>query len=133
MRGAGDIVSQADTVFSISHKLENDTYTMITTKNRHWRHKERQPAVSWTIGPQDGRLSLVHAEPEGFAARVGQSTTDAILSCVEANPGIGKNIIHAKVGGRKETVLAAIDELVNENLLNAEPSLRGGFRYTVKR
>ena len=133
MRGAGDIVSQADTVFSISHKLENDTYTMITTKNRHWRKKEKQPAVSWTIGAQDGRLSLIHAEPEGFAARVGQSTTDAILSCVEANPGIGKNIIHAKVGGRKETVLAAIDELVNENLLNAEPSLRGGFRYTIKR
>ena len=133
MRGAGDIVSQADTVFSISHKLENDTYTMITTKNRHWRKKEKQPAVSWTIGAQDGRLSLIHAEPEGFAARVGQSTTDAILSCVEANPGVGKNIIHAKVGGRKETVLAAIDELVNENLLNADPSLRGGFRYTVKR
>jgi hypothetical protein len=132
MRGAGDIVSQADTVFSISHKQENDTYTMVVTKNRHWRHKEKQPAVSWTIGPQDGRLCLIHAEPEGFAARAGQSTTDAILSCVEANPGIGKNIIHAKVGGRKETVLNAIDELVRENLLHAEASLRGGFRYTKK-
>lgn len=132
MRGAGDIVSQADTVFSISHKLETDTYTLVTTKNRHWRKKEKQPAVSWTIGAEDGILKLIHAEPEGYAARVGQSITDAILACVEANPGIGKNIIHAKVGGRKETVLTVIDELVAENLLHAEPSLRGGFRYTKK-
>jgi predicted transcriptional regulator len=63
---------------------------------------------------------------------VGQSTTDAILACVEANPGVGKNIIHAKVGGRKQTVLDAIDELVRENLLDAEASLRGGYRYTKK-
>jgi RecA-family ATPase len=132
MRGAGDIVSQADTVFSISHKLETDTYTLVTTKNRHWRKKEKQPAVSWTIGAQDGILKLIHAEPEGYAARVGQSTTDAVLACVEANPGVGKNIIHAKVGGRKETILTVIDELVAENLLHAEPSLRGGFRYTKK-
>jgi hypothetical protein len=132
MRGAGDIVSQADTVFSISHKVENDTYTLVTTKNRHWRKKEKQPAVSWTIGAEDGRLKLIHAEPAGFAARVGQSLTDAILAYVEANPGAGKNMIHSKVGGRKETVLAAIDELVNENLLDAESSLRGGFRYTKK-
>ena len=44
----------------------------------------------------------------------------------------GKNIIHAKVGGRKQTVLDAIDELVRENLLDAEASLRGGYRYTKK-
>ena len=86
--------------------------------------------MSWTIGAQDGILKLIHAEPEGYAARMGQSITDAILACVEANPGVGKNIIHAKVGGRKETVLNTIDELVAENLLTAEPSLRGGFRYT---
>jgi len=52
---------------------------------------------------------------------------------VEANPQVGKNMIHAKVGGRKNVVLSTVDDLVAENLLNAEPSLRGGFRYTVKR
>lgn len=132
MRGAGDIVSQADTVFSISYKMDSDMYTMVATKNRHWRNKEKQPPVSWSIGPQDGRLQLIRCEPEGFAARVGQSITNSILAAVEANPGIGKNTIHAKVGGRKETVLNAVDELVEEGLLHAEASLRGGYRYTKR-
>jgi len=133
MRGAGDIVSQADTVFSISYNEKNDRYTMVTTKNRHWRKKEKQPVVCWTIANEGARVSLQEAEPEGFVARQGQSLTDAILSYIEANPGAGKNMIHAKVGGRKEVVLSTIDELVAEHLLKAEPSLRGGNRYTINR
>ena len=133
MRGAGDIVSQADTVFSISYNDKNDRYTLVTTKNRHWRKKEKQPVVCWTIANEGHRVSLQEAEPEGFVARQGQSLTDTILAYVEANPQVGKNMIHAKVGGRKNVVLSTVDDLVAENLLNAEPSLRGGFRYTVKR
>lgn len=133
MRGAGDIVSQADTVFSISYNDKNDRYTLVTTKNRHWRKKEKQPVVCWTIANEGHRVSLQEAEPEGFVARQGQSLTDTILAYVEANPEVGKNMIHAKVGGRKNVVLSTVDDLVAENLLNAEPSLRGGFRYTVKR
>jgi hypothetical protein len=106
---------------------------MVTTKNRHWRKKEKQPVVCWTIANEGARVSLQEAEPEGFVARQGQSLTDAILSYVEVNPGAGKNMIHAKVGGRKEVVLSTIDELVAEHLLKAEPSLRGGNRYTINR
>lgn len=103
-RGSGEIAAALDCLLEMTMPNAGEDPTL-----RRFRGRARWPVENFALRMEEGQYVLGGGGPLSLDARV--------LLHVEANPGESGSAVRKAVGGRTETVLAALDRLVDRGAI----------------
>jgi hypothetical protein len=110
-RGSGEIAAALDCLIEMTMPQATEDPTL-----RRFRGRARWPVEDFSLRLNDGRYEVGGGGPVPVEARIVMDTA--------AHPGTSRNAQHGRIGGRKQTYLAAVNRLLEDGgLIDRESKL----------